>query len=67
MGGASLHMTGALLSHRQAATTARYAHLADAPQQAAAARVAGAVAGAMKTDPVPLLLVAIRSRVPRNG
>jgi integrase len=41
MGGASLHMTGALLGHRQAATTARYAHLADAPQQAAAAPGSG--------------------------
>ena len=40
-------MTGALLGHRQAATTARYAHLAAGPQQAAAARVAGTIAGAL--------------------
>jgi integrase len=47
MGGATLHMTGALLGHRQAATTSRYAHLAAGPQQAAAARVAGTIAGAL--------------------
>jgi integrase len=47
MGGATLHMTGALLGHRQTATTQRYAHLAAGPQQAAAARVAGSIAGAL--------------------
>jgi integrase len=47
MGGATLHMTGALLGHRQAGTTMRYAHLADDPVQAAADRVARAIAGAL--------------------
>jgi integrase len=51
MGGATLHMTGALLGHRQAGTTMRYAHfyahLADDPVQAAADRVAGTIAGAL--------------------
>jgi integrase len=47
MGGVSLHMTGALLGHRQAVTTARYAHIADHPLQAAADRVASAVAASL--------------------
>jgi len=47
MGGATLHMTGALLGHRQAGTTMRYAHLAEDPVQAAAERVAGTIAGAL--------------------
>jgi integrase len=47
MGGATLHMTGALLGHRQAGTTARYAHLDDDPIRAAADRVAGTIAGAL--------------------
>jgi integrase len=46
-GGTSLHMTGNLLGHRQAATTMRYAHLADDPAQAAAERVGGALAAAL--------------------
>jgi integrase len=46
-GGASLHMTGNLLGHRRAATTQRYAHLAEDPTQVAAERVAGALAAAM--------------------
>jgi site-specific recombinase XerD len=47
MGGATLHITGALLGHRQAGTTMRYAHLAEDPLQAAAERVAGTIAGAL--------------------
>lgn len=47
MGGATLHMTGALLGHRQPGTTMRYAHLADDPVQAAAERVSGTIAGAL--------------------
>jgi integrase len=58
MGGATLHMTGALLGHRQASTTQRYAHLAADPQKAAAARVASSIAGALGggkgDDVVPL-------------
>ena len=48
MGGMSLYMAGSLLGHRQPATTARYAHLSDEPQQAAAARVGATIAGALK-------------------
>jgi integrase len=47
MGGTTLHVTGALLGHRQPQTTARYAHLAEDPVQAAADRVAAAIAGNM--------------------
>jgi integrase len=47
MGGATLHMTGTLLGHRQAGTTMRYAHFAEDPVQAAAERVAGTIAGAL--------------------
>ena len=43
-GGESLPLIGALLGHRQPATTARYAHLADDPRKAAAERVAGRMA-----------------------
>jgi integrase len=47
IGGASLHITGALLGHRQTATTARYAHLAADPMREAASRVAGTLATAL--------------------
>lgn len=43
-GGESLLLIGRLLGHSQPATTARYAHLADDPQKAAAERIAGRVA-----------------------
>jgi integrase len=46
-GGASLPMIGRLLGHTQAATTARYAHLADDPVRAAAETIAGTIASAM--------------------
>ena len=38
---------GKMLGHSQPATTARYAHLASDPVKAAAAAVAGKIAGAM--------------------
>jgi len=48
-GGQSLYILGKLLGHRQAGTTARYAHLADDPlreaSEAIAARIAAAVDG----------------------
>lgn len=56
-GGMSLPMLGALLGHRSVATTARYAHLSDDPLRDAAARVGGAISGAMQPSPptvVPL-------------
>lgn len=43
-GGESLLLIGRLLGHRLPATTARYAHLADDPQKAAAERIAGSIA-----------------------
>lgn len=42
--GLSLPIIGKLLGHTQPQTTARYAHLADDPQQQAAARIAGEIA-----------------------
>jgi integrase len=46
-GGLSLHIIGKLLGHSQAATTQRYAHLADDPVQRAADQIGGAIAAAM--------------------
>jgi len=46
-GGDSLYMIGKLLGHTQAATTQRYAHLADDPLKATADRIAGHIAGAL--------------------
>jgi integrase len=45
--GDSLVVIGALLGHRGAATTQRYAHLSESPVQAAANRIAGTIAAAM--------------------
>ncbi len=42
-----LPIIGKMLGHTQAATTARYAHLASDPVKAAAATVAGKIAAAM--------------------
>lgn len=46
-GGMSLPLIGALLGHRQASTTHRYAHLADDPLKAAAELVGSRIAAAM--------------------
>jgi integrase len=58
MGGASLPMIGALLGHRQAATTQRYAHFASDPVQEAAERVTAtldaALAGTVRAEVVDL-------------
>ncbi len=43
----SLHVIGALLGHRDTATTQRYAHLSDDPVRAAADRISGHLAAAM--------------------
>ena len=43
----SLPMIGALLGHRETATTARYAHLSDDPQRDGAALIGGRIAAAM--------------------
>jgi integrase len=46
--GMGLPIIGKMLGHTQAATTARYAHLASDPVKAAAATVASKIAAAMK-------------------
>jgi integrase len=46
-GGDSLLIIGALLGHRDAKTTARYAHLSADPVKAAADRISGRLAGMM--------------------
>ncbi len=43
----SLHVIGALLGHKDTATTQRYAHLSDDPMRAAADRISGHLAAAM--------------------
>ncbi len=48
--GLSLHLVGALLGHRQPATTARYAHLADDPVREASERVGLRLASAMRSS-----------------
>ena len=48
MGGISLIMIGALLGHRQAATTQRYAHLSNDPVRAAADSIASTIKSAMQ-------------------
>jgi integrase len=45
--GLGLPVLGAILGHRNQATTARYAHLADDPRQAGAARISGEIAAAL--------------------
>lgn len=45
--GLSLHQIGGLLGHKQARTTAKYAHLIDDAQRAAADRIGNTVAGAL--------------------
>jgi integrase len=47
MGGASLPMLGALLGHRQAATTAKYSHLRDDPVHAVAEAVSSTLTAAL--------------------
>jgi site-specific recombinase XerD len=46
--GDSLPIIGALLGHADSKTTSRYAHLTADPLKAAADRIAGAIAEAMK-------------------
>jgi integrase len=64
MGGATLHMTGALLGHRQSSTTQKYAHLAAGPQQAAAARVASTIAEALRGTAPGAIVGLQRRRTP---
>ena len=46
--GMGLPIVGKLLGHRDPKTTARYAHIADDPAKAAADRISGTIAAAMK-------------------
>ena len=49
--GDRLYVIGKLLGHKQSVTTQRYAHLADDPLRAAADRIAGQIAAAMRGEP----------------
>ncbi len=49
-GGDSLLVIGKVLGHSDSATTARYAHLADDPLQAAVNRISNTIAAAMRGD-----------------
>ena len=55
-GGASLPLIGAMLGHTKTQTTARYAHLFDEPQRAAAERVAAIYEAVGKPAVEPVLL-----------
>jgi integrase len=60
-GGVPLAVIGKMLGHASAATTARYAHLADDPLKAAADTVAGRIAASMagrKGEVIPMRKVA---------
>lgn len=57
-GGLSLPLIGALLGHKQAATTQRYAHLADDPVQRAAKQAGDAVAAAMGGGGAAIAMIA---------
>lgn len=48
--GESLPMIGKLLGHKSVKTTARYAHLADEPVQAAASRIAARISSSQAAD-----------------
>lgn len=62
--GLGLPVIGKLLGHTQAVTTQRYAHLAADPLKAAAASIAGKIAGAMSDGKIALV-VDLPSRGPR--
>ena len=59
-GGLSLPIIGALLGHKHAATTARYAHLAAAPLRAANDAVGARITAAMQFNLVQELQNAVR-------
>lgn len=60
--GESLLLIGALLGHRQAVTTQRYAHLADDPLRAAADRISGRIAEALATGPADVVSLEAEKR-----
>ncbi|WP_296597526.1 site-specific integrase [Phenylobacterium sp.] len=53
LGGATLFLIGKMLGHAQAATTQRYAHLADDPVRAAADRISARIDAALAGRPDP--------------
>jgi len=61
-GGDSLYLVGKVLGHQRAATTERYAHLADHPVQAVADRTAGQIAAAMKAGNGEAEIVSLPNR-----
>jgi Site-specific recombinase XerD len=64
-GGVPLQMIGKLLGHAQAATTQRYAHLADDPLKAASDTIASKIAAAMGGKSAEVIPLPERSRA--NG
>jgi site-specific recombinase XerD len=60
--GGTLPVIGALLGHRNIATTQRYAHLADDPLQAVADRAAGSIAAALAGKPVAEIMPLVRRK-----
>jgi len=60
--GVSLPIIGALLGHKNAATTARYAHLASDPLRAANEAVGAKIASALRIGP-PAKEPAIRAKI----
>jgi integrase len=65
--GLGLPIVGALLGHRDPKTTARYAHIADDPAKAAADRIAGEIATAMRGDAADGAEVVTMPRRGRKG
>ncbi|HEX4825248.1 MAG TPA: tyrosine-type recombinase/integrase [Candidatus Polarisedimenticolaceae bacterium] len=60
IGGSSLLVIGALLGHKQATTTARYAHLGDHPHQTAAESVSARIAAALTATGKQVVIVPLR-------
>jgi site-specific recombinase XerD len=60
--GESLYIVGKILGHRQARTTAVYAHLAADPVQAAADRAARRISEALRHDEAPTIVQIITAR-----
>jgi len=66
-GGLSLPVIGALLGHKHAATTARYAHLSADPLRAANDAVGARIAAAMSRKADPIETPEVLSLLPRKG
>ena len=66
-GGLSLPIIGALLGHKHAMTTARYAHLSADPLRAANDAVGARIAAAMSRKPAPLASAEVFALPSRKG